>query len=378
MRILMLSSNWPPVTGGGAESYVRRLTEELRAAGHVVAAVTLGIDGVDVVSTVPQRPHGLAQHRQRGRAAQLRFHAADAWRGDARRIVAAAVTEFAPDVVHSHVVTGMSVAALQAPAALGLPHVHTMHDHWLRCLRSTGTSRGMGPCGPTCRVVERARAGALRRHGPSAYVAISDALARAHALLAPVRVLRHPADIAPRGRTRPVGDVPVFGFLGMLNPNKGIGTYLAAATRYGQDARFLVAGVGRMMDAVRAEAAVEYLGWVADGDREAFFETIDCLIVPSTWPEPAGLVVREAAARGIPVIAADVGGLPEYVPSACRPLLFPPGDDVALARRMRQFVDDPSAFLPSADEIPTWSRHRDDLLKLYGEVGAVVTGDVMP
>lgn len=46
-------------------------------------------------------------------------------------------------------------------------------------------------------------------------------------------------------------------------------------------------------------------------DMEPVFDNISVLIVPSLWQEAWGLIATEAQLRGIPVIASNVGGLPE-------------------------------------------------------------------
>jgi len=59
-----------------------------------------------------------------------------------------------------------------------------------------------------------------------------------------------------------------------------------------------------------------------------------CVVVPSFWQEPYGLVAAEAVALGRPVVAFAVGGLPE----ACggRGRLVPPGDVRALAAALEE------------------------------------------
>lgn len=76
---------------------------------------------------------------------------------------------------------------------------------------------------------------------------------------------------------------------------------------------------------------------------DASYAAADLLVLPSRV-ETYGMVVTEALARGLPVIAADVGGVPEAlgdVPAEGRPgLLVPPGDAEALAQALRRWLDE--------------------------------------
>jgi hypothetical protein len=77
-------------------------------------------------------------------------------------------------------------------------------------------------------------------------------------------------------------------------------------------------------------------------DVETVLGAADALAVPSTRPEPLGLVALEAAAAGVPVVASAHGGLPEIVRDGETGLLVPPGDRAALAAALRRLADDPS------------------------------------
>jgi len=70
---------------------------------------------------------------------------------------------------------------------------------------------------------------------------------------------------------------------------------------------------------------------------------MDVLVVPSTWYENTPFVVLEAFAAGVPVIAADLGGLGEIVDEK-NGLLFAAGDPAALRRRIEQVAGDPGWF----------------------------------
>lgn len=67
----------------------------------------------------------------------------------------------------------------------------------------------------------------------------------------------------------------------------------------------------------------------------------DVVVVPSTRPEPLGLVALEAAAAGLPVVASSHGGVAEVVRDGETGRLVAPGDAAALAAALRALADDP-------------------------------------
>ena len=68
---------------------------------------------------------------------------------------------------------------------------------------------------------------------------------------------------------------------------------------------------------------------------------LDILVLPSTSPEPFGLVVLEAMASGKPVVATAHGGPLEIITDGACGRLVPPGDPAALAVAIEQLVGDP-------------------------------------
>jgi glycosyltransferase involved in cell wall biosynthesis len=58
---------------------------------------------------------------------------------------------------------------------------------------------------------------------------------------------------------------------------------------------------------------IEYVGELADSEKEAFFQNAIALLFPIDWPEPFGLVQIEALACGTPILARPLGSVPEIV-----------------------------------------------------------------
>jgi glycosyltransferase involved in cell wall biosynthesis len=88
---------------------------------------------------------------------------------------------------------------------------------------------------------------------------------------------------------------------------------------------------------------VHFTGPLTGGDLDRAYAAADLLVLPS-HAETYGMVVTEALARGVPVIATAVGGVAEALGHAydgTRPgLLVPPGDPAALGAALREWLED--------------------------------------
>ncbi len=145
----------------------------------------------------------------------------------------------------------------------------------------------------------------------------------------------------------------VVAFVGRVHPWKGqdvLARALAEPALAEIDAVGLVAGdavAGNDDERDLAELGQE-LGLGARLRRLGFVQDVgqvlgaaDAVAVPSTRPEPLGLVALEAAAAGLPVVASAHGGVTETVVDGETGLLVAPGDPSALAGALRALADDP-------------------------------------
>lgn len=374
----MVSSLWPPEVLGGAELYASALAARLRERGHTVGVVTLGVDGDDVVDRIPSWPYPMQAYGTQTASRRAAFHALDVARPDTARIIDRALREFRPDVVHSHVVQGMSARALTQPGRRNIGHVHTLHDYWLLCQRDSMVARDDTACVrrcTSCRMIGDLRRRQVAPHPPDVVVAVSEAIARPHLAVlgwmrGRTRVIYNPVE-APRARaSRSNGQPLTFGFVGRLGVDKGILTLLRAfsAAAIG-DARLVVVGRGAEVAAVEASPDVEYRGWVSGPAKDVLFDhELDCLVVPSQWADPAPLVVNEARSRGLPVIGTDTGGIPELIAPECQALLVTPGDVVQLRTALERFARAPEDYQPEAAARPLdWPGHLQAIERSYAD-----------
>ncbi len=140
--------------------------------------------------------------------------------------------------------------------------------------------------------------------------------------------------------------------------------------------RLVVAGAGPSTAALRAQAGpgVSFLGNL-DRHRElpALYASADAFLFASTT-ETLGLVILEAMASGLPVIATPAGGVAEHLRDGENGLAFPPDDSAACTAAMRRLVEDAtlhqhlrSGALATASR-RSWDSELDRLDRSYREV----------
>ena len=180
---------------------------------------------------------------------------------------------------------------------------------------------------------------------------------------AQVRVSRYGIDTRPFERGMPAerGDGKItFGYVGTLAPHKGVHILLDALRRlppqgcrlliFGSDGHYLE--YGRMLREMAVGLDVEFKGMMDRNRIGQAFASIDCLVMPSLWLENSPVVIQEAFAAGVPVIASGQGGMAELIDDGRSGRLFPAGDTVALAKHMAAIVASPTT-------LRTWSVSMD-------------------
>jgi glycosyltransferase involved in cell wall biosynthesis len=132
-------------------------------------------------------------------------------------------------------------------------------------------------------------------------------------------------------------------FVGRLAPEKGVSTLLEAWSRIGSQFPLEIAGDGPMApqvaEAARQCAGIRWLGWLPRDQVLDRMRHASVLIVPSTWYETFGMVIIEAFAMGLPVIASKLGAMSSLIDHGRTGLHFAPGDGLDLVAQMQNFRD---------------------------------------
>lgn len=135
-----------------------------------------------------------------------------------------------------------------------------------------------------------------------------------------------------------------------LNPGKGVGVLLRALAELPDEAALWIVGDGQEAESLRALSdelsisdRVSFFG--RQTDVSPYMKAADCFVCPSINAEAMGFVNLEALASQLPVVASDIGGIPELLEDGQTGYLFPPGDHHQLADKIRRLMNDPAAHL---------------------------------
>jgi len=321
---------------GGLESVVRMLTSGLHARGHTVHVVLLA-DPDDESPTLAETlaAAGATVH-------VLRHGLRDLFRE--RRALRERLARIGSEVVHTHGYRA-DIQGPPAARALGLPVVSTLH--------------GFTGGGAKIRAYELIQLLSLRRHDLLVAVSqpIADRLRRAGLRPARIRVLRNawtaPAPLRPRGEARATlgvaAEARVVGWVGRLSAEKAPDVLLEAARRIGRrDVTFCFVGDGPLHASLAAEVerSADLKGRVifagAHPDAGRLFSAFDVLAL-SSRTEGTPIVLFEAMAAGVPIVATHVGGVPDVLDERSARLVPPDTPDALATAIDAALADGPDA-----------------------------------
>ncbi|MGE5227112.1 MAG: glycosyltransferase family 4 protein [Planctomycetaceae bacterium] len=314
---------------GGVQVHVRELGGRLRERGHevlVVAPARRRAEEPWVVAT--------------GSPVDLRYNRSSApidprpWsRGVVRGVLAA----FSPDLLHVHEPLTPSTsmwATLEARA----PVVATFHSGIDRSrlydVAAPLLRRVAGRLAIRIAVSRRAEQVASRRIGGAFEVVPNGVDVGRFAIATP----------------RDLGAGTKALFVGRLDERKGFPVAVAAFERLAlerTDLRMIVVGDGPQRDAVgmlpsHLRERVTMLGALPNDELPAVAAACDLYLGPSVGGESFGVVLIEAMAAGLPVVASDVPGYDEVLRDGVDGLLVAPRDPAALASAAARVLDDPA------------------------------------
>jgi len=430
MKILFVGSGYLPEKIGAMELHMHYAARELIRQGHeVLVFCRTYAPAREEYALVEEEYEGVPLRRMNYKYSDCLSFERIYRNPAALEVFERVFRAFEPDLVHVHHLSGLGLDIAGFVRETGTPQVLTLHDYWLGCPRTQRITASL----ETCPEVKPARCVAClrglwpaffsggRKDAPRSkteeidgilisdyHEAVRGVLNAADRLIAPslfvkriyerfgvdkARVSVVPGGVRKdifQGLSKSRSPVFRFGFLGPVIPPKGVHILIEAfqmiggsdcaldihgevlsfhkVTNYGHRLAILAQGW---------ETSIHFHGRFENAEAALLLGEMDVLVVPSIWYEASPMVVREAFAAGVPVIASNFGALAEAVDDGVTGLLFNVGDSVDLSEKMKRLKDD-SALRKKLGESPRDVFSVEDNVESLKKIYAQVTGREIP
>lgn len=363
MKILFLSSYYPPQTRGGAELSTHYIARGLVARGHEVFVITEGKNSTETLDSVHVRrlPAGLTQKPLFEKRAAKKAAAA----------IAKAISQETYDIVHAH----------DFRSALALSHMNvgktvvTLRDY-AAIAGCTNNISADGTTEPGCKgwheafTCHRVAEAAFPRNFFRAWQYVYNMPYRSRQLLGFHNQIyisaAQQAEIAKRHSLENKDTAVIYNplppeylkpalarttagniyYIGTVEMYKGVGLLLAAFQRlvkHNPNIHLTIVGDGGERVAYERQVAlwglqyhINFVGKVAWDRLQTYYDRADVVVAPHLWIEPFGRTVVEAMARGAIVVAAKAGGPGEIIQHGHTGWLFERGDRASLQETLQQ------------------------------------------
>jgi glycogen synthase len=368
MRILLLSNLYPPHVEGGAEILARDIAGGLEKLGHEVLVLTSWYG----LSKAQQDGHVwrtlrtvMSAHFDRRRSIWRQFSKLSNYYRDyhnvanareLRRVIAAT----RPDALYIWEVNGIGInSLLSVLPTLTIPIVFHLGSYWFPYALSPETEQS----NLRLRWFKQLLIGRVPSLTYTSLIGVSETVKQKYVEVGcdPQRfeVIYNGIDARfldlPRSEKEEASNHSKrLLYVGRLRAEKGILVILKALdiltneqqrtdlhlNIFGDGDEVYINELQAFIQEKRLTGAVTFHCKVPQDELLAYYDRSHIMLVPSLWQEPFGLVIAEAMARGLPVIASDVGGPAEIITHAVDGLLVASGDEHALVSAMSRLLED--------------------------------------
>jgi glycosyltransferase involved in cell wall biosynthesis len=388
VRIALVVHKFPPASVGGTEIYAVNLAREFSKCGHEVSVFYRDDSGRHGGALWEDRCGFRAYRVSRGlsgTSVQPLAGFLDTFLNpDVERAFRFFLDEARPDVVHFQHLMSLSYRMIAMVTRRGLPALLTLHDYWFLCANSqliwpdgqVCSGKAMGFRCARC-AMARADSPLMKPLAPAIALALQvrDALVlgaalRANCILAPshflmqryastgfpserlmymengidtARIQRYRRQASPDGRLR-------VAYLGSLAWQKGV--HIVAEAFQGIPAEKAVLRIygdpmvfpdyAARLRQVADPTNTSFEGKVPNNEVGRVLAATDVVVVPSLWYENSPVVIQEAFAAGVPVLASAAGALNEAVRNGETGALVPRGDVLACRLALQRLVNEPN------------------------------------
>jgi len=346
MKIAVIHSIYKPFIRGGAEVVVQNIVEGLKALGHDVFVISVGyeniceeIDGIKVYRVKPFNLFNFLDINAQPVWKRLLWHPLDMFNDFQTWRIFKILNKEKPALALTHSLKGLGYEIPLLLKEMKIKNIHTIHD--MQLIHPSGLlaedeklSWLANSYAALCRLLFGSPAAVVY---PSEYI---KQIYSRHGFFkkSKAAVLGNPLPASSKiGIIKAEADKFIMAYVGQIESYKGVVDLVKIINGLPGDWELLIAGEGSALREVTKWSLdnnkIKILGRLdAIGLEQKIWSKADLLINPSKVAESFGMVVIEAFAHGMPVLASKIGALQDLVRERETGWLFKPGDQLDLKR----------------------------------------------
>ena len=398
MKILIISSAFPPHVFGGGEVAAYNFTKLLCAHGYDVSVATMQERDAEPIwgKIMPEgyklyrlklpRTHTFYSRNKISAWKKIIWHFQDYFDNRNKKIFEKLLQDIKPTHIDIHNIVGIGFNVLPIINKHDCSVAYFTHDLNIACFKGSmfkGNSNCIRQC-IQCKAISYARKSNLSSVKGIKFISPSkvnlDKLSEYVPVIknSQVTVIRNVPDALPIYNKK-VTDVKSTNktmkliYVGRLDPIKGIGFLLETLDSLKNNYKFSlkVLGTGPLEDSLRSiyhdENWVEFCGFVDRSVVALEVAKADLFCMPSLWAETYGLVTAQALQVGTPVIGSNIGGTTELVRNLETGILVKPGDKEAWQNELINIFENPELLKKWSENTTKYKDEFDSekILKSY-------------
>lgn len=409
LRILHIVHQYLPDKVGGTELYTRTLARHQVAQGHEVAVFA---PSASSTSATPTLEDGVRVYRipVTGRSATAVFLSTFR-QPHLNHAFEVCLQHENPNIIHIQHLMGLPVSLVADIQAARIPYLVTLHDYWYLCANAQLiTNYDETICeGPdwwlNCARCALARSGHAKAYPAIPVLAplfalreakLKSVLEQAHRLISPtyftksiyegmgidgkkIKVVGHGIQLPTKMPEPQAHDDFHIAYIGGISWQKGIHVLIEAVNQLPtEDVQLSIIGdltdfpdYAAQLQTQATHPGIHFRGRLSHDQLWQALTTVDVVVVPSLWYETASLIVQEAFAAKVPVIASNIGALQERVADGINGRLVPLDNSDILRDTLRTFLDNPlelAEYRRNVQPVRRIEDHINDLDLIYQSI----------
>lgn len=388
MKILYLIHQFYPEFYTGTEKFVFNVAAMNHKAGHKVKVLTYSFyenysyerrEGDILLKEFPYKGVSVLSYRHKSPPADLHTGVDN---NELGKIAVKLIEEEKPDVVHvGHPMR--TTEFIRVCMQLQVPYIMTLTDYWLICpkvnLVTSANGLCAGPdgaraCGLLCpELPQEMLAARLQKTknilnnaaliaSPSKFLA---SIFKKEVDTLPIQIIPHGINYGHIKRNEKMygkNDRLTFCYGGSLNHHKGVHLLIEAFKKViASNARLKIYGSGGGQSYIRAlqeladgDARIEFCGVFTEVEVGEVLSGVDVVVMPSLCYESYSMMLHEALACNMPVVASDIGVVTEKIEDGVNGFTFRAGSAVHLKEVLEGLLRDPEKLNTVKDNLRTF------------------------